>query len=254
VSRFFIHKLIERFATAIVERYGSIDERAVLFPSNSIAQRCVDFFVQQNPDLRSEVRILDLVPTSEKARAEEVAIISPKISAVIFPAVNFKIAKTFWQHSGDGVSSRRAEYCHNLFNKGLLVNRSTLSESPRFCRGPRRYQKSTSIDLTTPSNGNGAVEGQDPTQFVEERFGRNLDISMTANAKLAVRRRIAGSLTADVELPEALALEEDTKNIRDVAGFSEHDVYLYPCGMSSIFNAHRNCMATKGGLKSIVFG
>ena len=81
--RFFIHKLIESFATAIVERYGSIDERAVLFPSNSIAQRCVDFFVQQNPGLRSEVRILDLVPTSEKARAEEVAIISPKISAVI---------------------------------------------------------------------------------------------------------------------------------------------------------------------------
>ncbi|KAF2660694.1 cystathionine gamma-synthase [Lophiostoma macrostomum CBS 122681] len=252
--RFYIHKMIARFASAIIERYGNIDEGAMLFPSNAIAQRCVQFFVQQNPDLKSQVRIIDLVSTAEKARAEELAIISPKVSAIIFPAVHFKIAKTFWQHSGDGVSSRRAEYCHNLFNKGLLVDQGSLSESPRFCKGPRRYQKSTSIDLTTPSEGNGTVEGQDPTQFVEERFGRNLDISMTANAKVAVRRRIAGSLTADVELPEALTLEQDTENIRDVAGFSEDDVYLYPCGMSSIFNAHRNCMAIKGEKKSIVFG
>lgn len=77
---------------------------------------------------------------------------------------------------------------------------------------------------------------------------------MTTNAKLAVRRRIAGSLTADVDLPEALTLEKDVENTRNVAGFSEDDVYLYPCGMSSIFNAHRNLMATKGELKSIVYG
>ena len=148
----------------------------MLFPTNAIACRCVNFFLQQSPELESKIRIIDLVPSAEKARAEELAIISPKISAVLFPAVSFRIAKAFWQHSGDGISSRRAEYCHSLFNKGLLVDRTSLKESPRFCKGPSRYSKPTSIDLTHngDSNGNGVPDGQDSQQFVEERFGRNL--------------------------------------------------------------------------------
>jgi cystathionine gamma-synthase len=97
-------------------------------------------------------------------------------------------------------------------------------------------------------------EVQDPVQFVEERFGRNLNLTMTKNAKLAIRRRIAGSLTADVGLTEALALDVETATTRNVPGFSEDDVYLYPTGMSSIFNSHRNIMQAKGPLKSVVFG
>jgi cystathionine gamma-synthase len=103
-----------------------------------------------------------------------------------------------------------------------------------------------------PISTNGEV--QDPDQFVEERFGRNLDLSMTKNAKLAVRRRIAGSLTADVGLTEALALDKDAAMTRHVAGFSEDDVYLYPTGMSAIFNTHRNLLQAKGQLKAIVYG
>lgn len=254
-GRFFIHKSIEKFSVAIVEKHGRAGERAVLFPSHAIARRCQAFFQTQAPELSSlQVRILDLMPAAEKERSDELALISPKISAILFPAERFSIAKTFWQHSGDGVSSRRAEYCHALFSKGLLVDASTL-EGSRFCKGPRRYQRKTSIDIANPPpQSNGTTETQDPTQFVEERFGRNLDLSMTKNAKLAVRRRIAGSLTADVELPESLALEKDVENTRNVAGFSDDDVYLYPCGMSAIFNAHRILMATKGQQKSIVYG
>lgn len=256
VYRFFIHKLIERFATAIVEKHGQAGERAMLFPSHATAARCQDFFYRQVPELdRQQIRIINLVPLWEQSRSEEFAVVSPKVSAVLFPGEHFKIAKTFWQHSGDGVSSRRAEYCHSLFNKGALVDSKTLEETPRFCKGPRRYQKKTSIDLGNPTDKpNGNADPYDPTQFVEERFGRNLDLSQTTNAKLAVRRRIAGSLTADVGLTEALSLEKDVDRTRNVANFSEDDIYLYPCGMSSIFNSHRNCMATKGPLKSIVYG
>ncbi|KAF2011777.1 cystathionine gamma-synthase [Aaosphaeria arxii CBS 175.79] len=254
--RFFIHKAIERLANAIVEKYGHDGERAMLFPSHSIAQRCLDYFnTQAPPEDRQQARILDLVPSAAKERSEELEIISPRISAFIFPAVSFKIAKAFWQHSGDGISSRRAEHCHGLFEKGALVDASTIDGMRRLCKGPRRYQRQTSIDLDTPIDvRNDGNDTQDPNDFVEQRFGRNLDLSLTTNAKLAVRRRIAGSLTADVELPEALALSKDEENTRQVAGFSEDDVYLYPCGMSSIFNAHRNLMATKGPLQSIVFG
>ncbi|CAN9310345.1 unnamed protein product [Alternaria alternata] len=197
--RFFIHKVIQAFAAAIVEKHGKDEESAMLFPTNATASRCQDFFLRQAPDLdASQVRILDFVPAAERARSEELQIISPRVSAVLFPKERFSIAKAFWQHSGDGVSSRRAEYCSQLFKEGILVDASTLNQSARVCKGPRRYQKKTSIDLDTSgdfTNGNGEV--QDPTQFVEERFGRNLDLSKTKNAKLAIRRRIAGSLTAD---------------------------------------------------------
>lgn len=223
----------------------------MLFPTHATASRCREFFLKLSPD--SVVRIVDLVPSAEKARAAELTVISPRVSAVLFPKDKFSIAKQFWQHSGDGVSSRRAEFCHHLFRMGLLIEASTLDQPARVCKGPRRYQKKTSIDLQTPSSSeNGEV--QDPTQFVEERFGRNLDLSLTKNAKLAIRRRIAGSLTADVGLSEALKLGKDSTRTRGVAGFSEEDVYLYPTGMSSIFNTHRNIMKAKGPMKSIVYG
>lgn len=228
----------------------------MLFPTHVIATRCQDFFNRYVPDLSaSSLRILDFVPVAEKDRSEEFSVISPKVSALLFPKERFSIAKQFWQHSGEGVSSRRAEYCSQLFEKGLLVESSTVSQSSRTCKGPRRYQKKTSIDLNkSADSSDGAVEIQDPTRFVEERFGRNLNLSMTKNAKLAVRRRIAGSLTADVALTEAISLEKDAYTTRQVAGFSEDDVYLYPTGMSSIFNAHRNILRAKGPSKSIVFG
>ncbi|KAL8705542.1 MAG: hypothetical protein Q9201_001359 [Fulgogasparrea decipioides] len=43
------------------------------------------------------------------------------------------------------------------------------------------------------------VEG---AQFVEERYGRNLDLSLAGKAKLAIRRRIAGALMVDVDLDQ----------------------------------------------------
>jgi cystathionine gamma-synthase len=223
----------------------------MLFPTHAIASRCRDWFSRQAPD--AQVRIVDLVPAAEQARSEEFAAISPKISAILFPKTLFSIAKQFWQHTGDGVSSRRAEYCHSLFKEGLLVESSTPNQTPRICKGPRRYQKQTSIDLGDRGSP-VAEETRDPTQFVEERFGRNLDLSMTKNAKLAIRRRIAGSLTADVGLSEALELDKDSSRTRYVTGFSEEDVYLYPTGMSSIFNTHRNILRAKGPLKSVVYG
>lgn len=227
----------------------------MLFPTPDTAGRCRDFILRQLPELNDhQVRLLHLVPASEEERSEEFSIISPRISAVLFPGTHFSVAKSFWQHSGDGVSSRRAEYCQMLFSKDLLVDSKAVLAAPKMCKGPRRYRQKTSIDLTGSEVRLNGSEGNDSAQFVEQRFGRNLDISQAKNAKLAIRRRIAGSLTADVSLTEALALERDTKKTRHVPEFSEDDVYLYPCGMSSIFNTHRNMMSTKAPLKSIVYG
>lgn len=195
----------------------------------------------------------------------------PVLSAVFSPRNHYQVGKTFWQHSGDGISSRRAEYCHKAFEDGVLSVKANESiEFTAACplkvgKGPRRYQRVKSSDDSRQSppscdndhstpNSTTSAEGKEYSQFVEERFGRNLDMSLAGNAKLAIRRRIAGALTADVELLEALRITEPTTSIRQVQGLSEYDVYLYPTGMSAIFNTHRTLMTVLGDLKSICFG
>lgn len=135
-------------------------------------------------------------------------------------------------------------------------------------RGPKRYQRG-SVDQTFltgkkfTSEGvensqlplqNGTAETRESTQFLEERFGRNLDISFVDNARLAICRRIAGSLVGQVDLAVEPSPTRMTSNSRGVKGVSNDDVYLYPCGMNAIFNTHRMLLESGGQLKSISFG
>lgn len=95
------------------------------------------------------------------------------VSAVTFPRVYTNLVKAFWQHSGDGISSRRAEHCHKAFNNGLLIaidsmNKSTektLKATSTLFKGPRRYQSDKSIyrasstsSIQTNENSNSNAE------------------------------------------------------------------------------------------------
>lgn len=227
-------------------------------------------------EVEKDLRILDLYPCFDVPKqTDDTSNYSrtPFLSAVIFPRIHTAVGKTFWQHSGDGISSRRAEFCHQAFQDGLLSPkprpRASLELSVErhvsLSKGPKRYQREQSRNtalgrLQSPPNvssslkNTSGLERREQVRFVEERFGRNLDMSLATNAKLAIRRRIAGALTANVELGEALEMTESASPGRQVHGFSEDDVYLYPTGMSSIFNIHRVLMACLGELKSICFG
>lgn len=265
--RFFIHKSIQAFAAAIVHKYGKDEDDAFLFPSHAIASRCLDFLrAHASIDCFNLVRIVDLVTNSTMNSAGTLSKIPLTISAVIIPRALYGVAKAFWQHTGDGISSRRAEFCHQAFSDGSLVetgNLSSVGSPERSCKGPKRYQRVAYMEHTQahPSTELNEIDSppdisgwSDYTQFVEERFGRNLDLSLVNNAKLAIKRRIAGSLTANVGLKEALAISWETDDGCRVRDLSETDVFLYPTGMSAIFNTHRTLMAARGALKSICFG
>lgn len=254
-----------------MKKYGKSGELAMLFPSSRAARRCVDFMQSKDQSGTSNhIYVVDLVLDNSTADSETLKKISPSISAVIYKEGLFPLAKQYWQHSGDGVSSRRASFCHTLFQEGILVEHTALQpisngfQKP--CKGPRRYQRA-SIDKTppkinkvgvdTPENQpdsplNGSTESRESSQFLEERFGRNLDVSFVGNAKSAIRRRIAGSLMEEVDLTQAPSPK--TKTQASVRGVSEDDVYLYPCGMNSIFHAHRMMLEARGPLKSISYG
>lgn len=272
-DRFFIHNCITAFADVIRDHHGRSGEAAMLFPSHRVASRCLAFLCAQEQCLGSHnVRILELVPDPQKDTDGTIKTLSPSICAVIYPEEYFGLAKIFWQHSGDGVSSRRAEFAHRAYDeRHLMVKKAPgRPEDGRMCRGPKRYQRSsasekgestiTNHDLPSKCKAagaglNGKVDGREEyVQFIEERFGRNLETSFVSNAKMAVRRRIVGSLTAEVDLDEAVVLSDDSETARNVNGFSVEDVYLHPSGMSSIFNTHQTMMEARGPKKSICFG
>ncbi|KAJ9604140.1 Cystathionine gamma-synthase [Cladophialophora chaetospira] len=268
--RFFIHLTIQELGREILKLHGRSGEDVMLFPSLATAKRCLKFFYDKVEGLGiGVVHILQFEPLHGGSRSH--AMTFSGLSCVFFPKEYFSVAKQVWQHTGDGISSRRGEFCLKALKDGILqpvVTPSTSKPEDMYTKGPRRYQRPGSRngiihDLPT-SNGltsneaNGDTEDKDHGQFVEERFGRNLNVKLASQAKLAIRRRISGCLTDDAELDVSLAKSPPQNDGRQ-KGLSEDDVYLYPCGMSSIFNTHRILLANaeaKGHppRKSICFG
>lgn len=269
--RFFVHKSIQAFAADIAQKHGQPGQQAMLFPSQASAQRCVAFIKEKAPTpLLENLSLVHLALDPSKPSSGLLKPVNPTISAVLFVPEAFPYAKQYWQHSGDGVSSRRAEFCHDLFTQGLLIANDSPKSSPPTsplrqmqCKGPRRYQRPMSADnnattsFSNPAKANGSAaakdDGEESSRFVEERFGRNLDISLANRAKIAIKRRIAGTLTTSVDV-DRNPLPKAELSSRGVHELSENDIYLYPMGMNAIFNTHRFLLSCRGGYKSISFG
>ena len=264
MSRFFIHLSIQSFATAIISKYGRAGDEAMLFPSRRTAERCKEFVVRKRDRKADESpygvepKILELVLDEQTGEPGRPALTA--ICAVIMPASDWELARKFWQHTGEGISSRRADIFRKAFDEGHLLPQAGTSTSNSVIspgKGPRRYQRRDS----NASIGKQPVpKGQAPdvfgtVQFVEERFGRNLDMSLSQSAKLAIRKRIAGGTQTDTGLYEAVAVPDTAERLlRQDAFASVDDVYLYPCGMDAIFHAHQTLLRAKGSLRSIMFG
>ncbi|KAI0475109.1 PLP-dependent transferase [Xylariaceae sp. FL0804] len=269
--RFFVHRSIQAFCADIVARHGSSpDQQAMLFPTRTIAQQCVDFMRAKAPaTVLADLAVLHLVldPARENAVMESA---SPAVSAVLCSADAYPFAKQFWQHSGAGVSSRRAEFSHGLFRDHVLVPENR-GPSPRpvprkLHRGPRRYQRAASIDGLDGTNGtngtsptattpNETTDSLESSRFLEERFGRNLDVSLVENAKSAIRRRIAGVLTTHLDL-SSQSLPTMDPHARGVTNLRETDIYLTPSGMNAIYTTHMAMLKYRESepRKSIEFG
>ena len=237
-----------------------------------MASQCLEFLLGEQGNT-CELKIFNLSIRLSRDTINTDAqklLAKPLISTVIYPDSYLRKAKAFWQHTGQGVSSRRAEIALAAFTRGHMVvsfvtNRNSPSEtmgnSP-LRKGPKRYRKE---EQSTDETQNQRIDKEytsdqyeadkaDHAKFVEERFGRNLDLSLAVEAKSAIRKRIAGALTADHSLNDASNLEKLTERIKDVKGFSEDDVYLFPTGMSAIFNTHRILRLSRGEMRSICYG
>ncbi|PTB62502.1 cystathionine beta-lyase/cystathionine gamma-synthase [Trichoderma citrinoviride] len=271
--RFFIHKSIEAFGKDLVAAYGQPGQRILLFATAAAARRCLEFMRSRvTPEIANQIHVVDLALDASKDVSPLLKQLSPTISGTMFPQESFPVAKEYWQHTGDGISSRRAEFCHELFKHGQLVavSEQQAQQQPRYTpppekpvRGPKRYSRAKSTggaDLAGAENKGAAPsspeiqeEARESFHFLEERFGRNLDLSQVARAKSAIRRRIAGSLAGDADMNDDTKTSSEA-NTRGFESLDETDVLLYPCGMNAIFNAHRALLAALGSRKSVNFG
>ena len=107
-----------------------------------------------------------------------------------------------------------------------------------------KHSRLPSFDSAEPLEAEQAV-------YLEQRYGRNLDVAAVTQAKRALRRRIAGVLVRDESAVNGEV--EVAQSVRGVA-VTEDDVFLFPTGMSAIWTAHQFALDARGAKKSVCFG
>ncbi|KAI8987236.1 pyridoxal phosphate-dependent transferase [Mycotypha africana] len=268
--RFFIHPLIQKLCSRILSKYGKEDDLCMLFPTHKVAEDCRCFMKRYYTESVDRIRIVEFDVVASHSPAASLKKVPLHI--VLFPKEAFPVAKQFWQHAGDIVSSRMADYCLQVMDQNEVNDNSKNSNDetelyrPKMTMGRSRshYNNNSSRSLKFAERTNSEEDGTvDHLTYLEERYGRNLPIKYAANAKIALKRRIAGILTEDVELAgeqnvttaDELEAQKKLQGVRGMAGLIEDDVYLYPCGMSAIYHAFKTASAIGDeSLKSVCFG
>ena len=197
----------------------------MLFPTQKIAHYCRDFIQEKLSQYGADgnarhvpllIRPYGLKKDSNfKADGSTpVTDICVDFHIILFPTDAVCFAKEFWQHTGLGMTSRLAEKCLSLLSDGSSL---TLS----------------------PTNRSNLPSGDE--ELHEERDGRDWKVSAASDAKSVLRSRIAQGLVANRAQARTISM-------------SASDVYLYPCGMAAIWNAHRLLLDVRPPAKSVCFG
>ncbi|KAI6040875.1 pyridoxal phosphate-dependent transferase [Pisolithus marmoratus] len=219
--RFFIHRSIQKLADISQERFGLSGELCLLCPTQRTADYGKEFIHNQAllAGKPSDVRIVHYAihPMADSAPPH-----SAEVFALFFHADTYKIAREFWQNCGLGVSSRYAEHCLSVLGIPGFP-RVQISEFLRAC-------------------GKSASRTFETDLIPKPLDASELLLTTGADAKAALRQRIASFFVHD----------ESPASAR--TNVSEDDVFLFPCGMSALWNAHQLLLASRPPGKSVVFG
>jgi len=258
----------------------------MLFPTPKIAGRARDFLSNLKPAVPSRIVEFVICPGANSlpsAKETVTAIDCIELQILLFNKDHFPFAKQFWQHTGDGISSRMAERALAFLGEtpaGAASPPKTDDAAGHLTQPPSlrgysrnrhygRATRSTAAASTTLPGASGAaatvnsgsatpvpgvgvpdeLASADLPTYLEERYGRNLPLFNAPLAKQALKRRIAGGV-----------LPSDAESEKDIArGIAEDDVYLFPGGMSAIWHAHNVVRLARTGTgaaegKSVCFG
>lgn len=231
------------------------DEKCLIFPCDSYAKACRDFM--NSMDSKPSIRIVQffICPNEKEGKPVNTAVRSGELHIALFPAAQWSQAKSFWQHTGMGISSRFADHCLGLLEK-QKPSLEPHSPSLTSTKGRNRHYSSKhhrSVSSTSEITENFKAE---EASYLEERYARNLPANAAMDAKKTLKRRIAGVILREEETP--CHAKEVSPSIgpstRRVPNISEDDVFLFPGGMCAIWHAHQLLMKTLGSRKSICWG
>ncbi|KAI9164286.1 Cystathionine gamma-synthase [Blastocladiella emersonii ATCC 22665] len=241
---------LKRFAIPAVD---GPNVQALVLPSRAAAQDCRAFLLRASACGETEetkpasppprVRIVECLvnvtpgdPAATRPVSLGVVLHTPSLAAR---------AKHYWQHTGTVVPSRLAARCLEALAKAAAESTGLNGPDPKLAAAKSR------------ARGVAADGDEEAGQFLEERYGRYLPPGFDREAKVILRRRIAGNLVAAAD---AVARAEGgevtgTDEEEGVAPrVSEDDVYLYPTGMNAIYHAYRACVAVRPGARTVQFG
>ncbi|KJE93155.1 cystathionine gamma-synthase [Capsaspora owczarzaki ATCC 30864] len=178
--RFCFHRAVKVLAKLglVMAGLDGTTHGCLCLPAEWIAKRCRDFILARaslDESLRGsnddavQIHLLDFQPEAIKL---------PTVAVVTYPVSLQAIAKSYWQHSGEIVSSRLAE---------RLVKEAVL-----------QTKRQWPAELLQELQATAGVEQdrEEVDEFIEEHFGRNL-IADGATAKLRIRQRLAALVEHD---------------------------------------------------------
>jgi cystathionine gamma-synthase len=257
------------------QKFGTSDERCLLYPTKRTADHCRAFLVNQSSQSGSplSVRLVQylICPEGKQERKANASGCScgptplpssfAELHIVLFPTGALPLAKECWQHTGMGISSRYAEHCLSLIPEEsaqpspLIVSHPTKGYDEHYFDNCvcRNFSPSP---LTSPAE----YLSKDQCDYLGERYGYTAVAGSAAAAKRALRHRIASTLARNIPedirsahrgAEQAVDIEPKSRGAKDV---TEDDVFLFPTGMCAIWNAYELVTMTRPAAKSICFG
>ena len=89
--RFVLHPQVEKLQATIAASFAKEGEQILLLPTEKSAAACMEYMIARGAD---------------KIRIEQIP--NARLKVAIFPSKEYQLARQFWQHAGEIVSSREA--------------------------------------------------------------------------------------------------------------------------------------------------
>ncbi|KAL8784910.1 MAG: hypothetical protein Q9195_008847 [Heterodermia aff. obscurata] len=123
--------IIQTLAENVLSRYDSSDVGCVVFPSASAAERCVKVLGIKKPLVTLSVAKFTF-PKPLPSGWNEADAQLIEFHVVLYPHDTSSDILAFWRQTGDGISSRHAQYCLRF-----LAYLETISDTPQRWTAPR---------------------------------------------------------------------------------------------------------------------
>eukprot|EP00164_Ancoracysta_twista_P001409 GFYU01001834.1.p1 GENE.GFYU01001834.1~~GFYU01001834.1.p1 ORF type:complete len:624 (+),score=210.95 GFYU01001834.1:513-2384(+) len=236
--RFKVHPHCEELIETLYATHN-IDREAkclFVFPTLPIAQRCSEFV------LSSALSALEGADTS--IDCEVLAVGVDDIHAVVLPTCMYQYGKSYWQHTGEILSSRYAKHANNQLTAADVTSDASAADTSILCDSD--LSDAETCSESDASSVSGHDEDVATSMPVWQPSVRHLP---TVSYVEKLKARIGGLYQV-----EQLARAGATQPPATAGELYSQCVDVYPSGMAAIFNAHRIVRKLFPARKSVMFG